>query len=298
MWLEAILLSTRLARPDGRLVGPLEPLEVGPGLTFGARGAGTDLEWELGRALEVRPRKEGLAFRWVDAKRETLLRQGEVWSFDGVSGPCFRVLSAPQRSLAWPQAVAAPLGPWSDELLAVLGDALLEAGAPVGARLTHRVPEEDADFLPLLPLLPPACVELSWRGGVLDTLALQTEPPPSGAPPLPIRATLSWGLGRALASHAVCKPLRALTLRAPSEQRNELLRLVAGLAAAGLPCLASLRCELWDSPGELESFAAELRLLPGVAAGLPTLRGVEVARFVAGLATPSARDPRRRTPRG
>jgi len=274
MWVEALLLRNRLAFADGRLVSPLEPFEVKREVRLGARGTGVDLEWELGRTLVLTPASGGLSFRWEHAKKAVVLGPREVWSHEGVSGPSLRVLSSPLESCGWPTNVPAPLGPWSDALLSVIGDSLLEAGAPVGARLGARVPKEDPTWLPLIPLIPPPCIEIGWRRGVVDSLILRT----SAGPPL---SMLSWALGRALTAYAVCKPMRMLTLRGASNARNDLLRLWAGLAAGGLPCLEAFTCELRMPPAEqldaLE-FEEELRTLPGVAAGLPSLRVVKVVR--------------------
>lgn len=291
VWVEALLLSNRLAFADGRLVSPLEPVEVKRELRLGARGTGVDLEWELGRTLVISPATGGLSFRWQDAKRAVVLAPGEVWSHQGISGPSLRVLPTALASCGWPTAVAAPLGPWGDDLLSVLGDALLEAGAPVGARLGTRVPRDDTAWLPLIPLIPPPCIELGWRRGVVDTLTLRTAQAvgtrfevSQGGGALEGQArltTLTWALGRALAAYAVCKPMRVLTLRGELAYRNDLLRLWAGLAAGGLPCLEAFTCELTALPTEAfaqREFEDELRTMPGVAAGLPTLRVVKVVR--------------------
>lgn len=278
MWVEALLLRNRLAFPKGALVAPLEPVEVRHELRLGARGTGVDLEWELGRTLVISPAPGGLSFRWEDSPRVVVLGPGEVWSHQGLAGPSLRVLATPLASCGWPTAVPAPLGPWSDALLSVLGDALLEAGAPVGTRLGAREPRDDLAWLPLLPMLPPPCVQIGWRRGVVDALALRTS---VGLAPGARLSTLTWALGRALTAYAVCKPVRLLTLRGELAERHDLLRLWAGLAAGGLPCLESFTCELTAPAGEsfaqLE-FEDELRTLPGVAAGLPTLRQVKVVR--------------------
>jgi hypothetical protein len=276
MWVEALLLRNRLAFADGRLVSPLEPFEVKRELRLGARGTGVDLEWELGRTLVIAPTSGGLSFLLENAKSSRVLGPRDVWSHEGISGPSLRVLSAPLESCGWPAAVAAPLGPWSDALLSVISDSLLEAGAPVGARLGARVPGEDTTWLPLIPMIPPPCLEIAWRRGVVDSLTLRTSLTLEGDARL---SMLSWALGRALAAHAVCKPMRSITLRGEVNARNDLLRLWAGLAAGGLPCLESFTCELSAPAGErfpAAEFEEELRTLPGVAAGLPTLRVVKV----------------------
>jgi hypothetical protein len=276
MWVEALLLRNRLAFADGRLVSPLEPFEVRRELRLGARGTGVDLEWELGRTLVLKPASGGLSFQFENAKRATVLGPREVWSHEGVSGPSLRVLSSPFESCGWPEPVAAPIGPWSDALLSVIGDSLLEAGAPVGARLGVRVPADDATWLPLIPLIPPPCIEIGWRRGVVDSLVLRTSLHMDAS----VRfSLLSWALGRALAAYAVCKPMRMITLRGEWSARNDLLRLWAGLAAGGLPCLEAFTCELAGAEGfDSLEFEDELRTLPGVAAGLPTLRVVKVVR--------------------
>jgi hypothetical protein len=289
-WFEPLLLSTRLARADGALLEPLEPVLVRRELRIGHRGAGLDFEWELGRTLVITPTDRGLRFRWDDAKRERVYAAGEVWSEDGVSGPCLRVLSNERASCAWPTEVAAPMGPWSDELLAVLGDSLLEKGYLVGARLASRVSSEDSLWLPLLPLLPPPCREVTWRRGVVDVLRLRTSlelgtdfelSVEQGTAEMHARLpTLTWPLGRALASHALCKPMRVLELEGTLPLRHDLLRVIAGLiAGGGLPCLERITCRLITVPGTakaLRAFEEELRTLPGVAGGLPTLNRLEV----------------------
>ncbi|MDP1823515.1 MAG: hypothetical protein Q8L48_09740 [Archangium sp.] len=292
MWFEALILRNRLAFANGQLVSPLEPVEVKRELRLGARGTPVDLEWELGRTLVITPDGDALTFRWEDSRRSVRLTPGEVWSHEGIAGPSLRVLSTPLSSCGWPTVVPAPLGPWSDALLGVLGDALLEAGAPVGGRLGSREPREDQTWLPLIPMIPPPCIELTWRRGVVDTLTLRTSQAlgtrfeVSGADGVALEgqsrvSTLTWALGRALAVYAVCKPMRVLTLRGELHLRNDLLRLWAGLAAGGLPCLESFTCELTAPAGEkfaARDFEEELRTLPGVAAGLPTLRVVKVVR--------------------
>ena len=271
-WFEPLLLSNRLAWVGGRLVAPLEPVHVGRPLRVGRRGTDVDLEWEVGRSLVISPVEEGLHFRWEGAKREWVLGPGEVWSQEGVSGPSLHVLAGARDSCGWPEDVAAPLGPWSDELLSVLGDSLLERGHPVGARLGARVAGEDGRWFPLRALVPPTGLEVTWRRGVMDRLTLR------GAVGLGAQ-TLTWALGRSLAAHAVVKPVRALSLRTTFDDRNAVLRALAGLAAGGLPCLETLDCELRSPTQEtsaLQAFERELRGLPGVASGLPTLRTVRV----------------------
>jgi|GEM_PF-3831519 hypothetical protein len=292
-WFEPLLLSTRLARADGRLVEPLEPVPVERELRLGRRGSeGVDFEWELGRTLIITPSAQGLRFKWENARRELVLAAGEVWTEDGVGGACLRVLSDDRGSCGWPSEVPAPLGPWSDDLLSVLGDSLLDAGCAVGARLNGREPSQDNLWLPLLPLLPPPARRVRWRRGVVDTLSLRTSIElgtqfevelQAGAAEGYVRLpTLTWPLGRSLASHAVCKPMRKLELFGTFEGRNDLLRLVAGLAAGGgLPCLEEIVCELSSEAPEaleLRAFERELKGLPGVAAGLPTVRSVQVVR--------------------
>lgn len=291
-WFEPLVLSTRLACADGRLLEPLETVAVRKELRIGQRGCGHDFEWELGRTLIVSPTDAGLRFRWGHATRELVLGPGEVWSEDGVAGPSLRVLETPLASCGWPREVAAPMGPWSDELLAVLGDSLLEKGFVVGSRLSARERREDVTWLPLLALLPPPCREVTWRHGVVDALRLRTslelgasDELSSPAGPLETHArlpTLTWALGRSLARHAVCKPMRMLTLEGTLPLRNDLLRLLAGLAAGGvLPCLERVTVELLAPRGAeraLALFEEELRSLPGVAAGLPTLQRLEVLR--------------------
>jgi len=178
------------------------------------------------------------------------------------------------------------MGPWSDELLAVLGDSLLEKGYPVGARLGRRTPNEDSVWLPLLPLLPPPCREVTWRRGVVDGLSLRTSlelgasfevSGPLGALETQARLpTLTWPLGRALASHAVCKPMRVLRLEGSWPLRHDLLRVVAGvIAGGGLPCLERIDCELLIPRGaerQMAEFERELGSLPGLAAFLAAER--------------------------
>lgn len=267
MWLEPVLLSTRLAWADGRLVGPLEPLAVTGPLRLGGRGSGADLAWELGRELTVSPEGGALRFTWAAPTRSRLVGPGEVWCDDGVGGPSFRVFAARGESCGWPADRAAPLGPWDDGLLGVLGDALLEAGHALGARLWARTPGEDLAWLPLLALMAPSRFVVTWRRGVVDTLTLE----PSA----------TWAFGRSLARHGVCVPMRALVLRSDAFGLHGLLRVVAGvIAGGGLPCLETLRCEVRPAPGaapDLAAFQRELAHLPGLKGGLPTLRVLEVA---------------------
>lgn len=291
-WFEPLLLSTRLARADGSLLEPLEAVAVPRELRIGQRGGGHDFEWELGRTLVVSPTDGGLRFRWDHAKRELVLAPGEVWTECGVAGPCLRVLDSPHASCGWPSEVAAPMGPWSDELLSVMGDCLLERGFTIGARLISRERREDVKWLPLLPLLPPPCREVTWRRGVVDALKLRTSLElgssyelSSAGGSLETHArlpTLTWPLGRALARHAVCKPMRSLTLAGTMPARHDLVRLLAGLTAGGgLPCLERVTVELLAPRGSeraMRLFEEELRSLPGIASGMPTLQRLEVLR--------------------
>lgn len=291
-WFEPLLLSTRLARADGLLLEPMEPVAVERELRIGPRADRPDFEWDLGRTLVLSPAERGLKFRWGDAKRELVLGACEVWSENGVAGPCLRVLDTPHDSCGWPSEVAAPMGPWSDELLSVLGDSLLEKGFTVGARLLSRERREDVKWLPLMPMLPPPCQQVTWRRGVVDALKLRTSldlgtayEVSTGEGTLETHArlpTLTWPLGRALARHAVVKPMRSLTLEGTMPSRHDLLRLLAGLTAGGgLPCLERVTVELTAPRGSeraMRGFEAELRSLPGVAAGLPTLQRLDVLR--------------------
>jgi hypothetical protein len=275
MWFEPVLLSNRLARTKGGLVSPFEAVQISGEFSIGHQDTGVDLEWDVGRTLLIRPVENALRFQWANATRSVVLNPGQIWNEQGVNGPILRVLTTPHETCGWPAEVAAPLGPWDDDLLSVLADSLLEAGYPGGSRLIQKPDALMRFWLPALTLLPAPCIELSWRRGVVDELKLISLR--GAARP---QTWANWAMGRSLAGHLVAKPMRALSMQVGWDERHDVLRFVAGLSAGGgLPCLATLRCTLHaeaENRTALREFEGEVRRLPGLTAGLPSLQRVEL----------------------
>lgn len=274
MWLEVVLINNRLAWADGRLVEPLEVIEVKGPLRFGEWGrGGADLEWD-GPGLQVTPDAGGLVFT-AAAPAGTLaptrlaplmVSPGGLWPWGGFAPPAgaqLRVLAERREGCAWPREVPRPAAPWTEAVLSVFADQLLEGDFAVERRFHARDEASDATWSPVLDGIRERNeVAITWRRGVADSLRLR---------PLAL-----WGFGRSLAQHAVFVSLRTLELVGDSQKRT-----LAGLiAGGGLPCLQSLRCEVTETgaPGQptRKALRAELEALPGFRTAFPALTSIEV----------------------
>ncbi len=252
LWVEAVI-TPPLNWADGRPLEPCTPFEIDRPITFGPRESDADIHWSATHRLVLTPGPDGVFFEDSRARKSRgapLVRPGE----SSKPSLTLRVISTPKDSVGWPASITKPRGPWSDELLSVIADQLIELGLGVGQRFLTR--NERADF----NWLPYRDAQITWRKGVVDTMR-------SGAP-------ADWEFGRALGVQAVCAPMRELAITCRDPIRP--IAIMEGLATSGgLPCLESLRFEvpqpeLWP--------ASALQGMTGFAQAFPVLKSLEVHR--------------------
>lgn len=260
-WIETVI-SPKLT------LEPFTPVELVKPLRFGPRGDDPDYEWPESHQLVVSPAPGGVIFAdgqsgFVGGREfrtiPTLLKPGGVWSKLPLTA---RVLSSPDDSAGWPSSVPKPAAPWTDQTLSVLADQLLEVGRSVGQRFLTRDATADANWLPAFAGMNLREASTTWRRGVAESMT--------------VAPTAGWEFGRALASLAVCVPLRRLVLRC--NLTIDPIGLMKGLiAGGGLPCLETLRLDV-GPPSTTRP--ADLAVLPGFGAAFPSLGTVDVQLIV------------------
>lgn len=250
LWLETVI-SKPVTWADGRTLEPCTPFELTGPLRFGPRGSNAELIWPESHELRLSPGPGGVFFGDTrDGENPTapLVKPGDAWRLPLT----LRVLASPADTVGWPRSVARPNAPWTDEILSVLADQLLEKDLAVGQRFLTRDEQDDFKWLPRFRGLK----EVSWRRGVVDELKATA---PAG-----------WEFGRALALQAVCVPMRQLKLTC--EGTLDPSSVVTGLIeGGGLPCLQAFHFRV-----EVQRPNAQLETLPGFEAAFPSLRAVSV----------------------